>query len=383
VWFLLDSLRRLIIAALVIIAVACVVEVALRCQQPPPTGPHSTSDPSGLPRIPSRTLRLTLPANWSGLLRHSESGEAFSARTNSFALRGPEPLIPKPPGTLRVLCLGDETTLAPGLPDDEAYPAQLAMLLRRAATAPVEVVNAGMPGGCPLTATILYRQQLAVLAPDVVIVHVDVSDAADDLACRSTLRVDAAGRPAAVMHPTFEAGAGPLAGWEDRFAIAGWLRGRLGAELAPPLPSAGYDEFQRRLMAWQVGTHAMTSEGHPALAPLAHLQELWLDRPVRLVLSTCPDAWQASEWLRASAADASPSEALTAPAAAMQAAARRLGVPAVDATSAFLSDPDPARLFLSGARGLSREGHALYAEVLARALLGGSPPTAPGMARRP
>ncbi len=381
--FLLDSLRRLILAALVIIAVACVVEVALRCQQPLPTGPQSIVDPSGLPHLPSRTTRLTLPANWSGLLHHAETGEPFTARVNSLALRGPEPMIPKPPRMLRILCLGDETTLAPGLPDDEAYPAQLALLLRRGSTAQVEVLNAGIPGGCPLTTTILYRQQLSVLDPDVVIVHVDVSDAADDLACRPTLRTDAAGRPAAVVHPTFEAGAGPWADWEERFAIAGWLRRRLGAELAPPLPSSRYDEFQRRLMAWQVGTHARTGAAHPALAPLAHLQELLLDRPVRLVLSTCPDAWQTSEWLRASAAAASPPEALTAPAAAMQAAAMRLGVPAVDATSAFLSDPDPARLYLSGTQGLSRKGHALYAEVLARVLLGESPPPAPGMAHRP
>jgi hypothetical protein len=380
---LLDNLRRLIVAALVIVAVACVVEVALRWQQTSRSGEHEALDPSGLPRLPSRTTRLTLPAHWSGRLRHAETGEPFPAQINSLALRGPELLMPKPPGTLRILCLGDETTLASGLPDDEAYPGQLAALLRHGATAPLEVVNAGLPGGCPLTETILYRQRLASLLPDVVLVHVDVSDAADDLACRPTLHLDAAGRPVGVVHPTFEAGASPLAAWEDRLAIAAWLRGRLGEELAGPRPASGYDAFQQRLLAWRVGARSSTADGHPALEPLTHLQELLGDRPVRLVLSTCPDAWQASEWLRASASGASPSELLTAPAAALQAAAQRLGVPAVDATSAFLSHPDPARLYLPGAPGLSREGHALYAEVLARVLLGGSPPPPAGMARRP
>lgn len=373
--FLLDSLRRLFAAALVIVAVACVVEVVLRwCQ---PRADELTVDQlrPGLPVLPSRTTRFTLPSAWTGFGRHAETGAVTPLRVNSFGLRGDEPCVPKPRGAVRIVCLGDETTIAAGLREEEAYPAQLAERLRGLLGAPVEVINAGLPGGCPLTETILYRQRLAVLEPDVVLVHVDLSDAAEDFACRPTLRLDAQGRPAAVVHATLEVSAGPLARWEQQFAVASWMQGWLRAEVAGRERPTPFEEFQERLHAWRSNAPLNSAQQSPAvLAPLGHLKEL-LDRSsTRLVISTCPDAWQAAELLRGPTQDPAVLSALRAPAEALRGAARQWEAPFVDATDAFLADPHPERLYQLRSHRLSVAGHALYADLLARVLTAAESP---------
>src|SRR4029079_7866623 len=63
---------------------------------------------------------------------------------NQMGLRGPE-IGPKPPGTLRVLALGDSFTFGVGARVGETYPAQLEKALR-ARGVRTEVLNAGVPG---------------------------------------------------------------------------------------------------------------------------------------------------------------------------------------------------------------------------------------------
>jgi len=394
--FLLDHLRSMFAAALAIVLIACAAEVALRWMRvgsSEPAGDRGTGAGAavartvgdsvagpplwGWPTLASRLTRQELPVSWSGWGVHAETGAALALLTNSLGLRGAEPVLPKPVGTFRVLCLGDERTLGPGLSDDETYPERLAARLRQSTSMPVEVLNAGLPGGCPLTAVVLCRQRLAALAPDLVIVHVDISDALDELACRPTLRLDPAGRPAAVVHRSLEVGEGPLARWEREFALAEWLRRRVVRELGE-VQATGHERFQHELRGWSqsgVGDRSLP----PPLAALAHLQTLFDPRSARLVLATCPDAWQTSERLRLESLDAAARQALQAPSIALQRAAARLGTPLVDAGEAFVRADDPARLYLPDGQGLSAAGCDLYAETLFRALTGAagsSPPAA-------
>src|SRR5688572_1482967 len=46
-----------------------------------------------------------------------------------LGFRGPTPGVPKPAGTLRVLCLGGSTTYGDGLEDGDTYPVRLQELL--------------------------------------------------------------------------------------------------------------------------------------------------------------------------------------------------------------------------------------------------------------
>jgi lysophospholipase L1-like esterase len=95
---------------------------------------------------------------------------ALRDKLNHYGFRGRDLPEAKPPGTVRVLCLGDSCTFGYGLPVEESYPAQMQKLFDEGGGPRVEVINGGIPG------TNLY-QQLAVLrtkflrfAPDVVVV---------------------------------------------------------------------------------------------------------------------------------------------------------------------------------------------------------------------
>lgn len=326
--------------------------------------PHAAA----VPRLPSRTTYWELPTAWYGMSRHAETGVELPLRINSLGLRGAELTRFKSPGVLRVLCIGDETTLAEGLNEEECYPGQVAARLRTAGFV-VELMQLGLPGGCPLTEYVHYRRLLAALRPDVVLVHVDLSDATDDLAARPLLHVDAASEPVAVAHPTLDVAASALARYSERFAIAAWLERRIGGELVGAQSQSPEETFQRQVLAWSPDDSSGT--GPPVvLQPLAQWKSALDAEGVRLVASTCPSAWQTAELLRSPPGADGHNAVLNAPGTELAAACRQWGIPCIDVTPAILRHPEPARLFLRGGAGLSTEGHALYAEELVRALTG-------------
>ena len=100
-----------------------------------------------------------------------ETAEVVAFRTNSFGLRGPEIELPKPSGVFRILCLGDETTVAAEVGEELTYCNQLQQLLQPFTDLKVEVVNAGLPGGCPLTCELLLRHRLLGIQPDLILLH--------------------------------------------------------------------------------------------------------------------------------------------------------------------------------------------------------------------
>lgn len=386
--WLFDLFRRLTAAALALLLLACAAEVALRWQRFQRGSAAARLVDHNLPVQPSRAVGWELPLAWYGTGTHVETRAPLPLRVNSLGIRGPEISRPKPAGTLRIICLGDDTTLAPGHAEDEAYPGRLAVLLRDAVTTPVEVLNAGLPAACPLTEVIHYRRLLSPLQPDVVIVHLDLSDAFEDAAARQHLRLDDAGEPVAVVHPSLEVREGPLSAAARDFALVDWLSGRLGAQVAGSPDAAEGDVFQRQLLAWQgdPSTAALSAPDAAAaalsptaarspprvLAPLASLQAALTADAATLVVATCPNAWQAAARLRQTRGDGSDNPLLDAPAVVLQAWCREQGVVVVDAAAAVLRHPQPAALYLPDGSGLSAAGHALYAAEIARALTGGT-----------
>ncbi len=65
---------------------------------------------------------------------------------NSLGYRGPSRPFEKPPGTLRILLIGDSYTFGVGMPEDDTIAAQLERVLRSSSSHPVEVLNFGIPG---------------------------------------------------------------------------------------------------------------------------------------------------------------------------------------------------------------------------------------------
>ncbi|MEZ6066623.1 MAG: hypothetical protein R3B90_13155 [Planctomycetaceae bacterium] len=367
-----NFIRRLVAAVLVVVGLVCVAEVALRSREYRTEREVQIDSIRPLPALPSRVTRFESPAVWKKMLTHPVTGEPFQSRTNSLGLRGPEPTILKPPGTLRILCLGDDTTLAPLLPESECYPAVLERLLEERVQRPVEVINAGMPGGYPLTEWIKCKQSLLALQPDVILWHIDLSDAIEELEARRTVRVDAFDEPVAVVHESFDLEPAPGREWTDQFAILRYLRGETLQRLSPPLRRSRFEAYQARLEAWApAGGPASELTTHPVATPVRLLANAVEHRPTEIMLTYCPSAWQASELLQAAQDDAGRlrQRANERPAQVVSQAANERNVYFLDATRRFLEDESPQELFSRETGRLSPRGHKLYAQVIADGLL--------------
>ncbi|HXJ34385.1 MAG TPA: GDSL-type esterase/lipase family protein [Candidatus Eisenbacteria bacterium] len=128
-------------------------------------------------------------ANFSGTIL----GVRF--RTNRDGLRDRDFAVPKPPGTLRILALGDSVTLGWGVPEDAMFTKRLEGILSARRGAPVEVVTAAVAGWNTVQELAFLAQQGFGYEPDVVVVGYVVNDsgtpliAADHRSLRDRLAV--------------------------------------------------------------------------------------------------------------------------------------------------------------------------------------------------
>ena len=110
--------------------------------------------------------------------RIDQSGHASH---NSKGLRNPDFAEIKPPGTVRIVCLGGSTTYSIGATTDtHTYPAHLERFLRQhyaQTSLTVEVINAGAPTYSSLESLILFQTRMLEYSPDVAILHNSLNDA--------------------------------------------------------------------------------------------------------------------------------------------------------------------------------------------------------------
>jgi lysophospholipase L1-like esterase len=90
---------------------------------------------------------------------------------NSLGLRGGEVILPKPPGTKRIMCFGDSITFGYGVGDDETYPFALGGEARG-----WDVVNAGVTGYTSHQVLGLLRRLAPKLQPDLVTILIGWND---------------------------------------------------------------------------------------------------------------------------------------------------------------------------------------------------------------
>ena len=94
---------------------------------------------------------------------------AWRFRTNSRGYNTPEAPYDKPPGTLRVVALGDSSTFGWGVDPEAPYPRRLETLLRsRHPDLSIEVVNLGVCGYSSFQGRILLAREALRYHPDVV-----------------------------------------------------------------------------------------------------------------------------------------------------------------------------------------------------------------------
>jgi lysophospholipase L1-like esterase len=102
----------------------------------------------------------------------------FDLQTNALGLRGGEIARPKPPGTYRVLAVGDSCTFGSGAGSADTYPAQLERQLRTLRQdMGFEVLNAGVPGFTSYQALRYLETEGFDLQPDAVLFGTGVNDA--------------------------------------------------------------------------------------------------------------------------------------------------------------------------------------------------------------
>lgn len=207
-------LARILLVAFGLLVALAVAEIALRVVPARRGRAHVARDPVLHHRfVPGARVRV--------------AGQAYAI--NRLGLRDREIAVPKPPGLVRVLMLGDSFTEGWGLAFEDTVPKRVERLLAHAGCAtPVEVVNAGVGSYSPILEYLLLERLAPTIEPDVVVLDFDMTDVHDDWIRTRLATLDDNGLPRAVpaderretallLPPLARATAhGPLAAWQRR-----------------------------------------------------------------------------------------------------------------------------------------------------------------------
>jgi hypothetical protein len=367
--------KHVVYAVAVLAIIACLAEIGLRVYDSA-TAQVTRRDlyDRGLV-CKSWFVHHTLKPSHAFIVKNPDTGERVRASINSLGLRGAEPAIPKPPGTFRVLCLGDDSTFASGMPEAETFCSRLQTELAGRLAPSVEVINAGVPDYCPLLSYLQFRHELLLLQPDLVVLNFDMSDVADDHLLRRQALMTRDGQPLSCAHPALELPRSCKSDREGLLLLPQFARQRLNCVLADRTlgessrsiesPKCRYLWLTDEAPDWSVHINL-------ALNPLKHLSDLTRSTGGRLIVAACPAPWQVSAQASTGgkvreeagiAADAClksrrPFEAIAEFCDAQQ-------ISFCDVSTTFAQAGRPERLFLNNAAAFSPEGHALYARELA------------------
>lgn len=386
-------LKPLLLAVLTLAVLPCVVEAWLRWQELRIGRPILSGDPQADLVAPSWLTHHQLKPLRRIAIKNPDTGEVFDTQTNSFGLRGPEPAVPKPHDTIRIVVVGDETVLGLEIADEETFAVRLQEHLTAAWRRPVEVINAAVPGDCPLIAALRLRYELAALRPDLVICHFDISDVADDYSLRRLTVLGRGDKPLGCPHPQLEK---PVRGVSekigDHFLVARLAQRKLADFWRAKRPEELTDDIDHPLgkFAWVMDDPPDWSQHiQQAFSSLADVHKAAAISMSRLLITTCPVPWQVSA--RASSGRGV-REACGIPADTVYQSelpfrlladfVKQRGMVLCDSSAAFRESPNGDQLFLNNAARLSAAGHELYAETVAQFLAENShtlpPPTAHG-----
>jgi hypothetical protein len=325
-------------------------------------------------------LHHTLKPSRNFGVKNPDTGQRVRIAVNGMGLRGPEPVVPKPAGTFRILCLGDDATFAQGVAESETFCALLqAELGGENSAAAIEVINAGVPDYCPLLSYLQYRHELLSLQADLVILNFDMSDVADDYQVRRYAVMSPEGAPVNCPHPALDMPRGaPRQNRDCSLLLPQFARQKLNVLLAERTlgeKSRSIESPRCRYLWLEDQPPDWTIHVSQALSPLANLADLTRVSGARLVVVACPAPWQVS-------ASASNGEGVRELAGVGQDTAFRSRRPFqtigefcqsrqisfCDLSDTFVQASEPDQLYFKNTAALSPDGHALYAHELAEFL---------------
>lgn len=378
-------LRRLLFALSLLILVVCGVEVGVRVYEAASgssvCSPNDTicGDPAKL-TIPSWSVYQELKPLATALVESRDSKADVEIHTNSLGLRAVEPAVPKPPNVYRILVMGDETIFAPETAETDHFCTVLQNLLQPQSRAKIEVINAGIPGHCPLTEYLVLKQRLLNLQPDLVLLHFDWSDVSEDRQIRRSCRCDAAGLPQSCAHAKLVATkkVSPVEVWRKQFRLLDWGLTAAGVEWKQKIANqkAASRESDVNPYAWLRDERPQQNVMfRQAVHPIADLAALCRSSSCQFVVFTSPKPWQVSakcsrgEGVRLAAGVAR--EAYFSNREPFRVLARfafNAKIPFVDTTAVLTQGPDVESNFLRHAPRWSPAGHRKVAESVVTAL---------------
>lgn len=277
------------------------------------------------------------------------------------------------PSPLTIAVLGDERIFGMGLKDEDCLTSRLQWFLNSDPQANVEVINAAVPGYCPLLSLLKYRRDVRAKMPDIVILHIDYSDIADDIIFRRYLKKHP-DSGAVCTHPDLKNAArkkNRLVELVSQSKLAHFAKNQLGdASEDSPLRQLG-EQY-----AWTLQTkvsESLSMQIRHALLPVAELAEEVREQGGVFLLSCSPLPWQVGTpadfpHLESKVPESAWNTSHNT-ASLLQAMAERLEVPICNPTDQFAAFSQPQRLYQEQSVELSRFGALLYARELAGFLL--------------
>ena len=309
---------------------------------------------------------------------HRASGRSGSHafRVNSFGCRGEEPEISAPDGTVRILVLGDDSICGTSVSENETVSAHLQQFLANKTQARLEGINSAIPGYCPLLSWLKFEQDLAKLKPKIVILHVDMTDIADDMCYRSLLLSE--NNHAVCSHPSLRLKPKPentVSHLVRQSATASWLFAK-AREQGPEMLSIFPVSSNASLFDWITDDPPdIRLQVRHALEPITRLKESVEASGGRLLVTTAPVLWQvvsadnAPKLSRRCGIRGTTPYRRRFPFEILQAFCNHTQVRFCDTSPTFENGPDGQKLFSTEAPVLSRIGMALYAREIARYII--------------
>lgn len=220
-------------------------------------------------------------------------GRLIEIRTDKLGCRGVVRKETRGEDGYRILLLGDDLILGGTVPEGSTVSSRLEKFLERETSRELQIINGGVPGYCPLLSLLRFQHQLRELQPDLVILHVDMSDVHDDQIYRSLLEQRETGL--VCSHPSLRLPSKakiPLADILQRSSLAGYVfsevRSRGPEWLAIRSEAAGQSRYD-----W-ISDHPEDRrlQVRHALEPIADLRKSVEEAGGQLLVTTCPVIWQ-------------------------------------------------------------------------------------------
>ncbi len=311
--------------------------------------------------------------------RNPDTKQPVQIVTNSLGLRCPEPAVPKPAGVYRILCLGDGSVLGAEVPEAETFCVRLQQLLQSQTQLQVEVINAGVPGYCPLLSYLQVKHGLLALQPDLFIVNFDMSDVAEDYRYRRHTLLSDTDIPLACPEPTLESqNASKKNPVTEHSLIARWSKKHMGW-----LWKENVKAEQEQEIDSLTGRYAWLDDPQPtwsihvqqSLSPIEQLGVVAEGIQAWMVVATYPAPWQVSATASSGPGVREragvPRDAVytsRVPFEILKEFSQRRAFVLCDASPAFQQSENADQLFLHNAAHFSKLGHELYARQLATCL---------------